>query len=95
MESACLEKNKSEYKKPYGETIKQQFCNVNLLASVKNGMTELQGLYFNSKYRSTIFICHFSFFVSSLTYYVIGKHFGSTSNEIFYIQRSIISIISF
>lgn len=43
--------------------------------SLKEGISELIGLYGNKKLRGRLLICHFAFFVSSLTYYVIGNFF--------------------
>lgn len=45
-------------------------------SKLKNAFSELAGLYGTSKYRYLALICHFSFFVSSLSYYVTGMYFN-------------------
>lgn len=45
----------------------------NLFKAIKTGSSELIGLYGNKLLRRRLLICHFTFFMSSLTYYVIGN----------------------
>lgn len=45
----------------------------NLFKAIKTGSSELIGLYGNGLLRRRLLICHFTFFMASLTYYVIGK----------------------
>lgn len=45
----------------------------NIFKAVKTGSSELIDLYGNRLLRRRLLICHFTFFMSSLTYYVIGK----------------------
>lgn len=42
-------------------------------SKLKNAFSEIVGLYGSRAYRTLAIICHFSFFVSSLSYYVTGK----------------------
>lgn len=45
----------------------------NIFTTIKTGSSELIDLYGNRLLRRRLLICHFTFFMSSLTYYVIGE----------------------
>lgn len=45
----------------------------NIFNAAKTGCSELIDLYGNTLLRRRLLICHFTFFMSSLTYYVIGN----------------------
>lgn len=46
---------------------------VSVLSGFKKGFSELINLYGNSVSRNRLLICHFTWFSTSLAYYVIGN----------------------
>ncbi|KAG4075613.1 hypothetical protein HA402_003438 [Bradysia odoriphaga] len=58
-------------------------------SKLKNAFSELAGLYGSSKYRYLALICHFSFFVSSLSYYVTALNADNlAANRVVYVAST-------
>lgn len=58
-------------------------------SKLKRAFSELAGLYGTSKYRYLALICHFSFFVSSLSYYVTALNADNlAANRVVYVAST-------
>ncbi|KAJ6638868.1 Organic cation transporter protein, partial [Pseudolycoriella hygida] len=58
-------------------------------SKLKNAFSEICGLYGSSQYRKLALICHFSFFVSSLSYYVTALNADNLSaNRVVYVAST-------